>query len=218
MELKALEPSSVAVSAASAALYELKVRGRATVVMPRRTGLRQVAVEVQKLLGGGLTVVLVPRASDCVATLSQMARLSGVEVACIVTERRQGWKEVYTSGSYLEDHGLPVMYNVSQVLEFLFENEQEKASEKVIFCARGGYPLLRSALRQRNQQVDLLICEFLLRTTMNQRAASSFEDIFDDDYIPCRHRLFLSSSTAVYQLHNKRPKHGIMSATALRTP
>ena len=183
---------------------------RATVMMPEHTGLPQVGIEVLKtMLRLGMTVQLVvvvtDHPQDALATWSAAAidGLTTFDLSRRLSILGRNWKG--DSGSVPED-GSELANKREELIDFL----KGESRRKVVILFGQYYDLFKSVLEETHDLgVDLMIDDNFLSTAFTRLSKEPLHGMFDDDYLPVRHRLCLSSVAIYCQLEARTvPKYG----------
>ena len=184
---------------------------RATVMMPEHTGLPQVGIEVLKaMLRLGMTlqliVVVTDHPDDANATWSAAA-IDGL--AMFRLNKRNSilgpnWKG--DPGSVTTEDGSELANRREELVNFL----KGESRRKVVILFGQYYDLFKSVLEEtQDLGVDVMIDDNFLSTAFNRLSKRPLHGMFDDEYLPVRHRLCLSSAGICCQWPTKKvPKYG----------
>ena len=184
---------------------------RATVMMPEHTGLPQVGIEVLKtMLRLGMTVQLVvvvtDRPQDALATWSAAAidGLATFDLSRRLSILGRNWKG--DPGSVATEDGSELANKREELVNFL----KGESRRKVVILFGQYFDLFKSVLEEtKDLGVDLMIDDNFLSTAINRLSKQPLHGMFDDDYLPVRHRLCLSSVAIYCQWQTKKvPKYG----------
>lgn len=165
-------------------------------MMPEHTGLPQVGIEVLKAMFRlGMTlqlvVVVTDHLEDANATWSAAA-IDGLAMFCL-NERNsnsgRNWKG--DPGSVATEDGSQLANRREELVNFL----KGESRRKVVILFGQYYDLFKSVLEEtQDLGVDVMIDDNFLSTAFNRLSKRSLHGMFDDEYLPVRHRLCLSSS------------------------
>ena len=161
---------------------------------PEHTGLPQVGIEVLKaMLRLGMTlqlvVVVTDHLEDANATWSAAA-IDGLAMFCL-NERNsnsgRNWKG--DPGSVATEDGSQLANRREELVNFL----KGESRRKVVILFGQYYDLFKSVLEEtQDLGVDVMIDDNFLSTAFNRLSKRSLHGMFDDEYLPVRHRLCLS--------------------------